>query len=332
MSPAAGSVADASNAWLWVPDNAVSVETCDYQLVRYPDYFDHPLELIRFHPAGPVEDAMAEVLDRARQFALPAMHWMVRLDSPAEVPELLEARGATVTETLDVLALGLSADDTNCRAPSAAGVELRWQTDIAIARDAAAIDAAVFGGSMPPEDRLAKNAARGTVTVPAGEGGMLVAYVDGVAVGTGGVTMADEVARLWGGGVAEQARRRGVYRAILAARLVYGASHGATMALVKGRIETSAPILRRAGFAAYGQERIYRVPLSLSESGTPRPGAACHATLRRRRAALRHRVRRVPPGPPGGMPLRIYLSGLSWSRLIALVNPPNSFNLFYFVY
>ena len=31
------------------------------------------------------------------------------------------------------------------------------------------------------------------------------------------------------------------------------------MALVKGRVETSAPILRRAGFAAYGEERAYRV-------------------------------------------------------------------------
>jgi len=261
MSPSAESVIAASNAWSWVPDNAVSVETDEYLLVRYPNYFVYPLELIRFKPTGPVEDAMAAVLDRARRFALPAMHWMVRLDSPAGVAELLEARGATVAETLDVLALGLSADHTGCPAPSAAGVELRWQTDIVTARDAAAVNVAVFGGSMPPEDRLAKNAARDSATVPAGVGGMLVAYVDATAVGTGGVTMADEVARLWDGGVARQARRRGVYRAILAARLAYGASHGATMALVKGRIETSGPILRRAGFAAYGQERIYRVPL-----------------------------------------------------------------------
>jgi hypothetical protein len=33
------------------------------------------------------------------------------------------------------------------------------------------------------------------------------------------------------------------------------------MALVKGRVETSGPILRRAGFVAHGQERSYRVPL-----------------------------------------------------------------------
>jgi hypothetical protein len=42
------------------------------------------------------------------------------------------------------------------------------------------------------------------------------------------------------------------------ARLAYGAA----MALVKGRVETSGPILRRAGFTAYGQEVVYRVPLA----------------------------------------------------------------------
>ncbi|HEV3382827.1 MAG TPA: GNAT family N-acetyltransferase [Trebonia sp.] len=95
----------------------------------------------------------------------------------------------------------------------------------------------------------------------AAPGGTVVAYSDGVPVGSGGVTMADGVARLWGGGVVPSARGRGVYRAVLAARLEYATAHGATMALVKGRVETSGPILRRAGFAAYGQELIYKVPL-----------------------------------------------------------------------
>ena len=50
-------------------------------------------------------------------------------------------------------------------------------------------------------------------------------------------------------------------RAVLAARLSYAVAHGATMALVKGRIDTSGPILRRAGFIAYGREPAYDVPL-----------------------------------------------------------------------
>ena len=55
--------------------------------------------------------------------------------------------------------------------------------------------------------------------------------------------------------------RQGVYRAVLDARLSYAVAHGATMALVKGKIDTSGPILRRAGFAAYGREPVYDIPL-----------------------------------------------------------------------
>jgi GNAT superfamily N-acetyltransferase len=94
------------------------------------------------------------------------------------------------------------------------------------------------------------------------EGGMAVAYIDGSPAGSGGVHIVGGVARLFGGGVVESARGQGVYRALLAARLAYGVAHGATMALVKGRAETSGPILRRAGFAVYGQELVYRVPLT----------------------------------------------------------------------
>jgi hypothetical protein len=70
------------------------------------------------------------------------------------------------------------------------------------------------------------------------------------------------VARLWGGGVVPEARGRGAYRAVLAERLRYACEQGATLALVKGRVETSGPVLRRAGFAAHGQERSYVLTLA----------------------------------------------------------------------
>jgi hypothetical protein len=260
MSLAMESVVAASNAWTWIPDYATTAETDEYLLVRFPDYFDHPLELLKFHPVGPVEDAIEAALVRARQFGLPALYWFVRLDSPPGVLELLTARGATVDETLDVLARDLSGGVPELPPPTA-DVRLRWALDVDTARDGWGVDAAVFGGSMAPEERLVGNAAHDAVAFPAGGGGTVVAYVDGAAVGSGGVTMQDGVARLWGGGVREAARGQGVYRAILGARLHYGAAHGATMALVKGRIETSGPILRKAGFTAHGQEVIYRLPL-----------------------------------------------------------------------
>ncbi len=58
-----------------------------------------------------------------------------------------------------------------------------------------------------------------------------------------------------------EARGRGGYRAVLAARLQYAVEHDAAFALVKDRVETAAPILRRAGFTAYGQEPTYRLSL-----------------------------------------------------------------------
>lgn len=260
MSLPAESVAAASNAWSWVADNATTAETAEYLLVRSPDYFSHPLSLAWFRPAGPAAAGVAAVLDRARQFGLPRLYWRVRLDSPPGVADLLTARGATVVETLDVLALDLRRGAPAFPAP-AVDVDVRWATDPATARDASEIGAAVFGGVVPPDERIAENAKRDSAGVPAGDGGGVVAYAGGTAAGAAGLMMADGVARLWGGAVVEHARGQGVYRALLAARLDYGAAHGATMALVKARVQTSGPILRRAGFRSYGQELTCDVPL-----------------------------------------------------------------------
>jgi len=48
MSLPAESVAAAINAWFWVSDDAVTVETDEYLLVRSPDYFTHPLSVAWF--------------------------------------------------------------------------------------------------------------------------------------------------------------------------------------------------------------------------------------------------------------------------------------------
>jgi hypothetical protein len=56
-------------------------------------------------------------------------------------------------------------------------------------------------------------------------------------------------------------RRRGAYRVVLAERLRLARAHGATLALVKGRVETSGPILLPAGFAENDEERCYWLPL-----------------------------------------------------------------------
>lgn len=258
-------VAAACAAWTWVPESASTVETDELLLVRYPAWFTQPLALLRLdpRPGRSLDDAVAEVLERARGFAVDDLLWWVPLGSPPELEERLRALGGVVDETLDVLALDLTGagDDLAAALDVPDEVALRWNVDVATERDAQLVQTTVFGDAMPPDEELAAAAAASARTVPGGEGGCLVASVDGRPVGAAGLAVGDHVARLWGGSVLEEARGRGVYRALLAARLDYAREHGLTMGLVKGRVQTSGPILRRAGFTVFGQERSYVVPL-----------------------------------------------------------------------
>lgn len=260
MSPSASAVAAASAAWVWIPDNAEVVEGDEYTILRLPDYFDSVLSVVSFAPIGPLGPAVDRVLERARTFGLPRLDWQVLLSSPAGLAAELSARGGQVKTDLGVMAADLSQGALDLR-PPAAEVSLRWATDFATARDGAAVEITGFGGELPPDGRIEVIAAKYAMAVPAGEGGVVVAYVSGQPAGSGGVTMADGVARLWGGVVAPSWRGQGVYRALLEARLSYAVTHGATMALVKGNVATSGPILLKAGFTAFGHEPIYAIPL-----------------------------------------------------------------------
>ena len=272
MGLSASSVAAASSAWVWIPDNATVVETDEYTILRLPDYFDYQLSVTGFRPSGAdgadgapgapgaLGEAVDRVLDRARSFGLPDVRWQVKLDDPEGLADELTARGATVVVLVDVLASELKGSAPKLP-PPAVNVSIRWATDFETSRDGSAVGVTGFGGALPPDDQIVQNAARDAATVPAGEGGMLVAYVGGLPTGSGGVTLVDGVARLWGGVVVPSARGQGVYRAVLETRLEYAVTHGARMALVKGNVATSGPILQKAGFTVFGQEPIYSVPL-----------------------------------------------------------------------
>ncbi|MGW4647862.1 GNAT family N-acetyltransferase [Kitasatospora sp. NPDC004289] len=254
-------VAAASAAWVWRPENAEVIGTDEYRMVRLPDYYDFDLSVVSFTPYGPLGEAVDRVVGRARECGVPVLDWQVLIGHPAGLAEELAARGGRVKLDLEVLAADLGQGAPQLREPEAE-VELRWATDVDTSRDGAAVAVTGFGGELPPEDRIVAAAERNGRTVAAGEGGTLVAYVDGEAAGTAGLELVDGVARLTGGVVAPARQRRGVYRALLAARLAYAAEHGARMVLVKANPASSGPILRRAGFTGYGQEPVYAVPLA----------------------------------------------------------------------
>lgn len=251
-------VVAAVSRWSFIPHNAVRVETDEYQLLRLPDWWEHPLELRTFGPRRPLDVVLDEVLVAGRAFEPTYVCCWVRMDAPAGYEDLLVARGARPDEVLDVLARPL--DDLPDLAP--ADVEVRWATDRATFRDALRLGGEVFGGDGDVDDAtLDEEFAQEQGKVEQGDGGSVVAYLGGAAVGTAGLTLAGPDARLWGGAVSPEARGRGIYRALLDVRLRYAVAHGGRLALVKGRVQTSGPTLRRAGFEKVGQERSYLLDL-----------------------------------------------------------------------
>lgn len=256
MSPTHDDVVRAVDDWLWVPEDGQRHDSPDGVLVRWPSWFEHPASLMRFHPQGDPAAALSRFLQQARDLGADRLQVWVTLGADPGLDEVVRAAGGVHEETLAVLALDLTAARPDLDPHG--GLELRRDDqDLATHRDYYRLNAEVFGGSVPGDDELAASFER---QVP--DQWSVIAYEDGRPVGSGGLTIAGAVGWLWGGCVVEAARGRGVYRAILEARLGAAAEHGCTMALVKGNTATSGPVLRRAGFTAYGEERLYQVPLA----------------------------------------------------------------------
>lgn len=255
-------VAAAAAEWLWWPADATVVRRDDLVVVRWPGYFaaDAP-DVLRLGGARPTPVLLDEAVEAARDWGEPALTVWVKLDAPQDLEELLRARGAQRQETLDVFALDLTRTRPDLDVP--ADLEVAWQRDVDSTREVLEVGMAAFEeGSVPAEEKLRELAAEAEADHRDGRGGSALARLAGRAVATGGLSVVGEVARLWGGGVVPDARGRGAYRAVLDERLRYALAQGCTMALVKGRVETSGPVLRRAGFTVHGQERSYRLALA----------------------------------------------------------------------
>jgi GNAT superfamily N-acetyltransferase len=87
-----------------------------------------------------------------------------------------------------------------------------------------------------------------------------VAWCDGVAVGTGGFVVQEELDAIYltGGVVLPAYRGRGIYRALIAARVAD--ARGARFVATHARSHTSAPILERMGFRTAAAYRVFLSP------------------------------------------------------------------------
>jgi GNAT superfamily N-acetyltransferase len=256
-------VLDAATLMEWQPDDAIEVRTDDYRLIRYPDGALDPsfpaAQVTRSRSGRPVGELIDEVLAQVRSWGLLGVAWWVSAASrPQDTEGQLRARGGKRIDTVQILARELTGPLPELGVPADVSVEL--VEDDRTFRSASQITVRGWGRKEPAEASLAQDLGKAISDLATWTNFRVLACVGGAPACTGGATLNDEVAKLWGAVTLPAFRRRGSYRAVLAERLRLARDHGAELALVQGRVETSGPILLRAGFTDYGEERCYWLP------------------------------------------------------------------------
>ena len=255
---------DATAAMEWQPDGSSDVLTDDYRLIRYPDWALDPTfpaaQVTRSRAGRSDDEVIDEVIAHVRGWGLLGVAWWVSAaPRPPGIERTLRARGGKQIDAVQILARELGRGLPELDVPANVTVEL--VTDERSFRVASLITVRGWGRKEPNEAELRRELTGAVRDLADWSGFRVVAFVDGEPASSGGCTLNGEVAKLWGAVTLPAFRRRGSYRAVLAERLRLARDHGAALALVKGRVETSGPILLRAGFTDYGEERCYWLPI-----------------------------------------------------------------------
>lgn len=244
----------ASAAWVWFPRDSEHVRE-HLLLVRDPERFGGGVRGSQVESSLSPAEVVDHALERTRAWGAQRFtFWTSSADRP-DLEEELRRRGAEHIDTVAVFARPL--DGATVDVPADVTVEVVRTLEQVRAVDTVTVP--VWQQRPLDAEGLQAEFAEVTAALEAREGFRVLARIGDRAVSTGGCTIDDGFVRLWGASTLATDRGRGAYRAVLAERLRRSATWGAKTALVKGRISTSAPILARAGFTHYGDERAYRL-------------------------------------------------------------------------
>lgn len=244
----------ASAAWVWFPRDSEH-EREHLLLVRDPERFGGGVRGSQVESSLSPAEVVDHALERMRAWGAQRFtFWTSAADRP-DLEEELCRRGAEHIDTVAVFARPLEGAAVDV--PADVTVEVVRTLEQVRAVDT--VNVPVWEQRPLDAEGLQAEFAEVTAALEAREGFRVLARIGDRAVSTGGCTIDDGFVRLWGASTLATDRGRGAYRAVLAERLRRSATWGAKTALVKGRISTSAPILARAGFTHYGDERAYRL-------------------------------------------------------------------------
>jgi len=197
-----------------------------------------------------VDALIDEVRQRFAARGLPCM-WILDADvEPADLADRLTRRGIVPSGEVDVMILPATASPES-RGPAIEVVNAL--ADEVAFRDAEAVQASAFkdGGPFPGQHERYSEACDD----PSRH--LFLARVGGKPAGAGWATVRDEGVLINGGAVDPRYQGRGVYRALVAARLALAREVGAAGLGVQARPDTSAPILAGFGFRTVGGWRLH---------------------------------------------------------------------------
>jgi GNAT superfamily N-acetyltransferase len=255
---------DFANGWRQPPAPGFEIiETPRYRVVLQPDFpipGPNSASWIRCRPEE-ADQVIDEVTALFKERGLPLMWVLDPETEPTSFAHQLEARGFkpdTAAPKSEVMVL---PTDSAIDFPGLPGLDLRdGLADSASFRAADDVNAEAFMGvSLPDEPGIrAAQERRRLNQIAAGNRRLLLATIDGEAAGSAGLSLyPPDGAIINGGAVRPKFRGRGIYRAMVAARLRMAREAGVAGLSVWGG-PMSAPILARLGFEKVGYRRFYR--------------------------------------------------------------------------
>jgi len=233
------------------------VDTGRYRLTLQPDYpIPGPNSVAWIRCGAEETDALiAEVRELVRPRRLPIMWILDPETEPANFADRLAAHGSFPDGHSPEVAVMVLPIEATIDGTAIDGLQIRDAlADPEAFRQADAVNAEGFR----QEPRLAAAQERRRLNqLDAGNRRVLLATVDGEPAGSAGLTLYPPAgAIINGGAVRERFRGRGVYRAMVAARLAIARDAGVPGLSVWGG-PMSAPILRRLGFETVGWRRFH---------------------------------------------------------------------------
>lgn len=193
------------------------------------------------------------MIDETRAFirghGLPFMWSLDEGIEPADFGRRLAARGVPEADFVHCMVLPIDAEVD----PGAAPVEIvDALCDEATFRAAEEVQSAAFGGPVSAGQRERFEEGRADTARH-----FLLALLDGRPAGAGWATVHEAGVLMNGGSVDPAFQGRGVYRALVAARLELARRAGVAGLVTLARPDTSEPILAAFGFRAVGTIRMH---------------------------------------------------------------------------